>query len=81
MSLRTLRQERLMTVEALAKHAGVSTKTISDVELGKVRPKLRTIGRLSAALGVPATEVREFAAVIYAGEPNARRDQEATTDG
>ncbi len=65
--LREHRLERLESIEALAKAAGVSTKTVSDVELGKVRPKLRTIRRLTEALGVSAGDVAEFAAVIRRG--------------
>lgn len=66
--LRMWRLERLLSVARLAKAAGVSNRTVLDIEHGKVRPKLRTIGRLSVALGVAPADVSEFAAVIRPGE-------------
>ena len=62
--LRAWRLERVRSIEDLAAAAGVSNKTITDIEHGRVRPKLRTIRRLSEALGVEPGEVTEFAAVI-----------------
>jgi transcriptional regulator with XRE-family HTH domain len=63
-SLRTLRLERLLSVERLSKLAGVSNRTILDIEHGMVRPKLRTIGRLSEALEVAPIDVLEFVPVV-----------------
>ena len=62
--LRAWRLEQLLSIERLAKEAGVSNRTIIDIEHGRVRPKLRTVGRLCRALGVDPGEVTEFVAVI-----------------
>ena len=80
--LRAWRLERLLSALDLARAAGVSNRTVLDIEHGKVRPKLRTIRRLTAALGVAAGDVDEFAAVIRPGPaagvatPMLRGDQE-----
>jgi transcriptional regulator with XRE-family HTH domain len=73
MSLRAWRLQRVLSVHDLAASAGVSNKTILDIEHGRVRPKLRTIRRLSEALAVPPAEVEEFARVL---SPAPRGDQE-----
>jgi transcriptional regulator with XRE-family HTH domain len=62
--LREHRREQLLTIDALAELAGVSTKTIVETELGRSIPKLRTIAKVSEALGVRPLEVEEFAAAI-----------------
>ncbi len=84
--LRSWRLEQLLSVDALAKVAGVSNKTVNDIEHGKVRPKLRTIGRIAPALGVSPGDVTEFAAVIYPDQavtPSAPSsiDTEGSGDG
>lgn len=69
--MRTLREARLaklISIEDLAAATKVSTKTIVETELGRTRPKLKTIRTLSQALGVEPVEIEEFRAVI-AGEP------------
>ncbi len=59
-TLKQLRLERLLTIRALAKHAGVSTRTVLQVEHGLRRPHPGTIKKLAAALGVEPAEIREF---------------------
>jgi transcriptional regulator with XRE-family HTH domain len=66
--LRDIRRGKLISIEALAELAGVSTKTIVEIELGRSLPRLRTIKKLSEALEVEPASVEEFAAAI-AGEP------------
>ena len=67
-SLREHRHAQFISIEDLARRAQVSTKTIVDTELGRTRPKFRTIRKISEALGVPPAEVAEFAAVIAPGD-------------
>jgi transcriptional regulator with XRE-family HTH domain len=59
-SLREWRTERLWSVRDLAHAAGVSTKTIVQLEHSRQRPNYRTIRRLCDALGVEPGQVTEF---------------------
>jgi len=68
--LREHRRARFISIEDLAVKAGVSTKTIVDTELGRTRPKFRTIRKISGALGLDPADVAEFAAAVEGeGEP------------
>lgn len=49
-----------MSIADLAKAAGMSTRTIVDIEHGRTVPRLLTIRKLSEQLGVTAHEVEEF---------------------
>ena len=73
-SLREWRLGKVLSIDDLARAAGVSNKTVVEIEKGRVRPKLRTIRRLSGALGVAPQEVAEFAEVIGGGggDPGGR---------
>jgi transcriptional regulator with XRE-family HTH domain len=63
-SLREWRAARLESSKTLAVKAGVSNKTILEIENGRNVPTFRTIRRLSEALNVDPAEVEEFAAAI-----------------
>ena len=63
-TLREWRAAKLHSSKTLAATAGVSNKTILDIENGKQTPTFRTIGRLSQALGVEPADVAEFAAAL-----------------
>jgi transcriptional regulator with XRE-family HTH domain len=63
-TLREWRTDRLLSLKDVAEAAGVTKKTIIQVELGRQRPSYATMRRLSDALGVPAGEIAEFAAVL-----------------
>jgi transcriptional regulator with XRE-family HTH domain len=63
-SLREWRALRLESSKTLAVKAGVSNKTILEIENGRNVPTFRTIRRLSEALDVDPSEVAEFAAAI-----------------
>jgi transcriptional regulator with XRE-family HTH domain len=63
-TLREWRAERLLSVRALALAAGVSTKTITEIEYSRQTPSFRTIRRLAGALDVQPREVTEFAAAM-----------------
>jgi transcriptional regulator with XRE-family HTH domain len=69
--MKTLRQWRIarfLGVKPLATKAGVSNKTIVQIEHGRQRPTLRTIQALSDALEVDPREVKEFAEALEAME-------------
>lgn len=60
-TLREWRNSKLLSIEALAEKAGVSNKTISDIENGNVRrPAFKTRRALCEALGVEPDQVAEF---------------------
>jgi DNA-binding XRE family transcriptional regulator len=63
-SLRSLRLSRMLSQRDLARQAGVTQKTIVSVELGRLEPRLKTMRKLAAALGVEPLEVEEFQKAI-----------------
>ena len=63
-TLREWRTERLWSVRDLAEAAGVSTKTVVQLEHGRQRANYRTMRRVCEALGVEPRQVAEFAAAI-----------------
>lgn len=72
-SLRTLREEKGLTIGALAKQTRLSKSTISTIEAGTANPSLEVLWRLTQALGVPlgallGAEQRPEPRVIRAGE-------------
>ena len=60
MRLAVARRTRLWSIRELAQRAGVATRTINDIELGRTTPSLVTIRKLSEALGMDPLEVDEF---------------------
>jgi DNA-binding XRE family transcriptional regulator len=54
----------MLSQRDLAQEAGVTQKTIVDLELGRVEPHLQTMRKLAAALGVEPLEVKEFRKAI-----------------
>ena len=63
-TLREARLARTLSQRDLAECAGVTQKTIVDLELGRQEPRLRTIRLIAAALGVEPAEVDEFRRAI-----------------
>ena len=59
--IKTLRKRRGLTLEMLSQRAGISIRTISDIELNKTIPSLPTISTLSQALKVSSTELFDYA--------------------
>ena len=69
-SLREQRVERLFSVRALAKRAGVAPTTVHLIENGRRGPQYLTIQKICQALGVTANEVDEFReALRFAAKP------------
>ncbi|MDQ3692781.1 MAG: helix-turn-helix domain-containing protein [Chloroflexota bacterium] len=60
MKLRALRIARALSQRDLAERAGVTQKTVLDLELGRQEPRLRTIRRIATAFGVEPAEIDEF---------------------
>ena len=63
-TLREWRALRLESSKTLAAKAGVSNKTILEIENGRQVPFFRTMRRLSEALAVDPSDVAEFALAI-----------------
>ncbi len=59
--IKTLRKRRGLTLEMLSQRAGISIRTISDIELNKTIPSLPTISTLAQALKVSSTELFDYA--------------------
>jgi transcriptional regulator with XRE-family HTH domain len=57
--LRELRQERVLSQRELAERAGVSPKTILDIEQNRIRPQPGTIRKIAAALGMEPAALAE----------------------
>lgn len=53
--LRELRQERGMSMRALARASGLSTNALSMIERGRTSPSVSTLYKISSALKVPIT--------------------------
>lgn len=53
--LRELRQERAMSIRALARASGLSTNALSMIERGRTSPSVSTLYKIADALGVPIT--------------------------
>lgn len=59
-SLKALRAERGLTVEALAIMAGIDPATVSRVERGLMRPRPETIVKLARGLGIGAVRMERI---------------------
>ncbi|RRR96795.1 ATP-binding protein [Glycomyces terrestris] len=56
-NLRPLRKRAMLTQEELARKAGVGTRTIRDIEAGRVRPQPRTLRLVIEALGLDEADL------------------------
>jgi DNA-binding XRE family transcriptional regulator len=63
-SLRSVRVGMMLSQRDLAREAGVTQKTIVDLELGRIEPRLQTMRKIAAALGVGPREIDEFRRAI-----------------
>lgn len=55
--IRSIRQERAMTLRQLAKRTVVSVSLLSQIELGKSSASISTMRKIAAALGVPLSHI------------------------
>ena len=55
--LTVIRAEKKLSQEGLAKLAGISRTTLSNIENQKVTPDMETVAKLVNALGVPAGDI------------------------
>ena len=80
MSLRDLRQQRLMTQREVAERAHLTVTTLSRIENGKVIPTFRTIRNLADVFGLSPQEMREIVTAsqlpLWAMQPGGRRAEE-----
>lgn len=53
--LRTMREERGLSIRALARASGISANALSVIERGKSSPSVSTLYKVTDALGVPIT--------------------------
>lgn len=77
MKLSEVRASKLLTVQALARTAGVSPGNLYKIEHGAWLPSLKLVGVLSGILEVAPGEVEEFQAAI---DKAARRIEKPARD-
>lgn len=58
MTLKELRKEKKLTIGSLAKLAGISSKTMSDLEKNPKKARAATFGKVAGALGITEEELR-----------------------
>ncbi|RAS57986.1 NB-ARC domain-containing protein [Lentzea atacamensis] len=77
--LRFYRRRAALTQEDLAARTGLSVRTLSDLERGRVQtPQAQTVGLLVTGLGLDDTEASEF--VALARSPEATQPRPERTD-
>lgn len=74
--LRQLRQQKNLTLSALAKSAGVYRWTIHFIEIMRVKPKPETVYKLAVALGVNPAEL--YVSVLEYGMEKVKSDHART---
>lgn len=79
-SLREIRHERDLSLQALSRLSGAAYRTLSMIECGKRVPSWRTIRKISDALGLHPDEIAEFAEVrsVEAAKIGANRHRKAS---
>jgi transcriptional regulator with XRE-family HTH domain len=77
MGLRKWRTQKLMSLAELAAAAGIMSKTLADLEHGRRTPNYHTMRQVSAALGVDAGEITEFAAALARRAERRERPSES----
>ena len=76
-TLREARLQRLLSIRALAKKAGVVPNTVHLVETGQRAPQLLTVYRLCRALDVEPDDVTEIRdALAAAADRRGRQEKE-----
>lgn len=59
-TLKQLREKKGMTIEELAKKAGIGKGTVGDIETGRNRSTVKTVNKLSEALKLTEDEKNEL---------------------
>jgi len=79
--LRSYRRRALLTQEALASGAGLSVRTVSDLERGiQTSPRPQTVRRLADALGLAAIEAERLLAATTAPSAGHTEPERADAD-
>lgn len=78
--IRTVRQERGISLRALARQANVSASLVSQIETGRLRPSVSTLYAVTGALGVPVSDLLESPSELD-GDDVVRGDYPVTTAG
>jgi transcriptional regulator with XRE-family HTH domain len=64
-TLRKLREERDLSIRALARESGISANALSMIERGRSSPSVSTLYKVAGALGIPITN-------LFQDEPEQR---------
>jgi len=65
MTLREWRAKRLLSIDELAAKAGVSNKTVVQIEHARLTPRVGTVRDLCRALAVKPEQVAEFVDAMH----------------
>lgn len=68
-SLKEWRNERELSLRALAERSGVHFTSISEIEQGSRRPHAQTASKLAHALGIGLLQIEEFHRPAQEGTP------------
>src|SRR5260370_20530102 len=71
-NIRPVRVDRSQTLDGLARQAGISVRTLVEIESGRANASLATLGAIADALGV------DFGRLIQVQEPGALRTVRTT---
>ena len=82
-TLKSLREDRLLSQHELAAQAGVTVTTISRIETGKVQPSLKTIRALAKALDYEPLKLKRILCgeIVEEEEPIAEPETESEVTG
>lgn len=59
-AIRQLREQRGLTQEAVAQHAGITTATLGVIERGLSNPTWATVNRIAGALATTLKQIAEL---------------------
>ena len=72
--IKSIREQRGMSQNQLAKHSGLSQSAISSIESTTKSPSLDSVFKIAKALNVPIIELLGFASITETEKPTVKDD-------
>mgnify|MGYP000418686603 CR=1 FL=1 len=66
-TIRQLREELGLSQRALARKAGISSQYLSDIEIGRTSPSLKSLEKIASALNLPPGRLLQAPDAFYSG--------------